>query len=196
MQNGEARGVNGLGSVYEDLRVLEVTLRLLRDSPVFSIPGDNRRLVEGGTHPEALEALCRQEGGRWLQHHQRVIGEFLGQGVLGSLNVVRRDIPFGEVDCLFPSGDLSRRIQTRLGEGDRLARFDDPQRSPFSGEAEIGNLTIPFHLVAPGTGADIDRGEEIEAHQEGFSFRYGIQRFEYDRLGLRPEIRTEETSDA
>lgn len=196
LPNGDVRGSNGLGTVYEDLRVLEATVRLLRDRPHMSIPRDNRRLVEGGTHPEVLKTLCEQQGGPWLRHHQRVIGELLGRGRLGSLNVIAREIPFGEEGCLFPSGELSRRIQTRLGEGDRLARFEVPQNSPFSGEADITGLTIPYHLVAPGTPSDTDCGEEVQTQPDGFSFRFGSRCYTYDRLGLRTQIAAKEESDA
>jgi CRISPR-associated endonuclease/helicase Cas3 len=194
--NGETHGINGLGSVYEDLRVIEATLRQLRDSPSILIPHDNRRLVEGGTHPKVLESLCKERGGPWLMHHQRVIGELLGQGLLGSLNVIQRGTPFGEDGYLFPSADLSRRIQTRLGEGDRLARFKHPQRSPFSTGVEITEVTIPYHLVAPGTPADEDNAEDVRADENGFSFRFGLGRYTYNRLGLSKENAREEVDDA
>src|SRR5699024_7056633 len=49
-----SKGKHGLGTVYQDLRVLEATWRILEDEGVDSwqIPKDNRELVERATHPE------------------------------------------------------------------------------------------------------------------------------------------------
>ena len=50
---------NGLGPhgyVYEDLRVLESTRRLVRDSPTWEIPKMNRELVEAGHSSRPPEA--------------------------------------------------------------------------------------------------------------------------------------------
>ena len=42
------------GYVYSDLRVLEATLRLIKDRSEWEIPAMNRELVERATHPDAL----------------------------------------------------------------------------------------------------------------------------------------------
>ena len=59
---------NGLGGfVYPDLRVLELTLRLVTDASSghqpWRIPDMNRELVESATHPAALEMLVEDMGG-------------------------------------------------------------------------------------------------------------------------------------
>lgn len=51
----------GLGTVYEDLPVLEATRRLVEEvsavSGTWTLPRDNRELVERATHPETIAAL-------------------------------------------------------------------------------------------------------------------------------------------
>ena len=65
-------GRNGLGPhghVYEDLRVLEATRRLIVDhakrAGLWRIPEMNRKLVERTTHIETLEAITAELGDAW-----------------------------------------------------------------------------------------------------------------------------------
>jgi len=190
--NGEARGPYGLGTVYEDLRVLEATLRMLQHTSQISIPADNRRLVESATHPAALDALVRSLSEPWVRHQHWILGELLGQGRLASLNIIHRELPFGDPAGLFPSGELSRRIQTRLGEGDRIVRIIPPQSSPFSADTKIKELTIPFYLVGRDSRNDEDRADDLSTEAGGFAFRFGSRHYTYNRLGLRPKILNED----
>ena len=55
--NGKgSKGNHGLGTVYQDLRVLEATWRVLEDETIetWNIPEHNRELVERATHPAIL----------------------------------------------------------------------------------------------------------------------------------------------
>ena len=102
---------------------------------------------------------------------------------------MQRSLPFaidpsvGTVE--FPAGDTARNIPTRLGEQDRLVRFPEPVASPFDPAVRISDLTLPHHLVAPGTPRDAALAEEVERGPLGVAFRFGSRRFAYDRLGLR-----------
>lgn len=195
--NGEARGPHGLGTVYRDLRVLELTSQVLRAAPTVSIPADNRSLVEAATHPEALEALCQSRGEAWIRHNFWVQGAILGEGRLGVLNCIKREIPFDDDNrYLFPSGDMSRRIPTRLGEADRLVRFAEAQSSPFSGKPEIRELTLPAHIVPPGIPADVHEAKGVVVDEAGFTFQFGGRRYRYDSLGLRMAGMPADESDA
>ncbi len=186
---GEARGPHGLGTVYEDLRTLEATRRILAADGRLEIPRHNRKLVETATHPGALAELVQQLGTPWSAHQQHVIGSLLANRRQGTLNLVRRDLDFGTdpggETVEFPSGDTARRIPTRLGLEDRLVRFEPLVPSLFAAGRKIADLTLPHHLVAPGTLAETEAAEAVELTNGGFAFRFGAWRYEYDRLGLR-----------
>ena len=73
----DANGLGPHGYVYEDLRVLEATRRLIAEHRDWSIPRMNRELVERATHPEALEDIVEeleQTDDDWRVHANRVRG--------------------------------------------------------------------------------------------------------------------------
>ncbi len=182
-ENGKGAGTHGLGRVYEDLRAVEACRRLIAANPMVSIPADNRRLVEEGTHPEALHALTTSLGEAWQRHERHVLGTLLGQGRIASLNLLRTDRPFDPED---PAIEFPRdsKIPTRLGEDDRLVRFAEPPAGPF-GE-EIRELTVPWFMIekAPPP-AEEEQAREVIADEGGFTFLFGRWGFRYNRLGLR-----------
>jgi CRISPR-associated endonuclease/helicase Cas3 len=175
-RHGVARGPHGLGTVYEDLRVLEATWRTLEAMPVLEIPAMNRRLVEAVTHPDALSEIA--VGPRWKQHAQAIDGQTIAARGLAALNCVKREEPFSE--CRFPSS-LEARIRTRLGEDDRIV--DLPGHvGPFG--ATFDRLTIPGWLVR-GASAEA-QVQDIAVGSGSVRFSFGGRAFIYDRLGLRP----------
>ncbi len=188
LPQGEARGSHGLGTVYDDLRVIEATWRTVARRQKIVIPLDNRMLVEAGTHPEELAGLVEELGGLWAKHQTHVTGTTLAERRQGTLNLVRRDLAFGtdpSGECVeFPSGDTARRIPTRLGLDDRLVRFEPPVGSVFGAESTIANMRVPYHLVARGTAVDAAVAEAVEPIAGGVEFRYGAGGYRYDRLGL------------
>lgn len=177
--SGQARGEHGLGTVYEDLRVIESTWRALLTRPTLSIPAMNRSLVEETTHPEALAALVKELGARWQTHSTWCDGAQTARSQVAQLNMVDRSKPFGYY--AFPSGPLERHIMTRLGEGDRIAAFGQPLAGPFGNQ--VRRLVIPAHL-APGVAADA-LPDQVVSSDGQTTFIFGSRRFVYDRLGLR-----------
>lgn len=119
--NGEARGRHGLGSVYDDLRIIEATWRAIEKREVMEIPAMNRMIIEETTHPDALDAIVNELGGRWKAHARTVMGHDLAAAGLAGIWRLDRSKPFG--DFAFPSKELSLAIRTRLGEDDRIADF-------------------------------------------------------------------------
>ncbi|HEY3354846.1 MAG TPA: CRISPR-associated helicase Cas3' [Polyangia bacterium] len=189
-RHGTVRGVHGLGTVYEDLRVLEATWRLVEELPRWTIPADNRELVEAATHPEALRAITAALKGPWPAHEQQVEGRRLAHTAHGAAQLVDWSRPLE--DQPFPD-DLA--IATRLGEHDRIAVFDPPLPGPFG--QPVGGVSIPAYLVrgVPGKAAPaITRCAE-----RCIEFSLGAEKFIYDRLGLRPaaepESATEDVAD-
>jgi CRISPR-associated endonuclease/helicase Cas3 len=184
-RNGTARGPHGLGTVYEDLRVLEATWRALETTPMLEIPAMNRRLVEAATHPDALKEIV--VGPHWKDHAQAIDGETVAARLLAALNCVKREEPFSE--CRFPSS-LEAHVRTRLGEDDRIV--DLPSHTgPFG--AAIDRLTIPGWLVRD---ASDDAGaQDIAVGSGSVHFSFAGRAFVYDRLGLRPFKATDTEDD-
>jgi CRISPR-associated endonuclease/helicase Cas3 len=179
---GKASGKYGLGTVYEDLRVIEATWRVLErfvsSDERLSIPSMNRELVEQTTHPDALDAFGRGNP-LWVKHAHFITGTVMAEKQQATLNLVDRSQPFGEAS--FATETLSRRIRTRLGEDDRLAEFDEPPGGPFGGA--VKSLTIPSQH-AGGIPPDA-KPAVLRRKGRGFVFRFGTNEFRYGKLGLQ-----------
>ena len=181
-QRKETNGLGPNGFVYEDLRILEATRRLMEGETVWRIPEMNRALVERSTHPDALEKIENELGSDWIAHG----GDMAGVRIAGDLTahsaVVRRGKSFltDNEDVLF--GSVEERIRTRLGDEGIRVEFEPPPPSPFSAQRTVAELAIPAHM------GDIQpSGEPIEPalFEGGFAFQVGGREFRYDRLGLQ-----------
>ena len=181
---------NGLGPhgyVYEDLRALEATRRLIGEHSEWHIPKMNRKLVERATHPEALEEIVEiMGGGKWRTHANKVEGEYIAEGLTASQVIIPRNKSFfGEDnrDLAFPSKS-EENIRTRLGD-DRIDIAIDPMApSPFDGREKIDKLSVSVRWLPEG-----ERTETVapSVFQGGFTFSVGDRAFRYDRLGLHKE---------
>lgn len=178
--NGQPRGENGLGTVYPDLRILEATWACLEDHGELDLPRQNRLLVEAATHPDALETVVRAGGAAWKSHENHLIGGEFADRRMAHRNRLDREIGFWDLPP-FPTKELHHRVPTRLGEEDRMVRFEEPVESPF-GEP-VQEMTIPYFL-AKGIAADADTAGDVAPLKHGFRFRFGNKLFHYGRLGL------------
>lgn len=181
-RDGTARGPAGIGSVYDDLRILEATWRLLEGPQPLRIPAQNRALIEESTHPEALAPIAGQDE-RWQKHHQKVSGVALAHQLQARGNLANWKAPLGDEESLFPgqTSEVAQRIQTRLGEGDRLIPFTTPPVGPFGNK--VRQLVLSAHL-ARGVSADAVPAA-VQQEAGGFSFSFGVLGLRYDRHGLR-----------
>ncbi len=182
-----SRSVNGLGTVYKDLRILEATRRLIHENPEWHIPEMNRSLVERATHPDELEAITAELGGDWRVHANNLEGEFIADGMTAASAVVRRDKTFNEGNRDVVFGDMQQQIRTRLGDEGIEVEFVPQPKSPFNASVSIEKLTIPAHLLR-GQSLDAAVSEEPVApttDADGFRFSVNDANFRYDRLGLR-----------
>jgi len=172
--NGQVSGVAGLGKVYPDLRVVRLTLDLVRNASTWAIPRDNRRLVEGATHPEALAAL---DSPIWQRHAQKVEGEALAQALQATLVGIQPK-PFGT----FTFNPLNTTVQTRLGLNDWRVRLDRTVTSPFG--QRLTELVIPGYLTpeTPQEAATV-----LTENRECVIFQCGEGRYRYTRMGLQRE---------
>lgn len=178
---------NGLGAfetngawfgVYMDLSVLELTRRLVAERPEWTIPEQNRLLVESALHEDRIEELHGALGDRWRAYRERFLGggDAKAQAAKAVLLSTRR--PFG--DEAFP--DDGAAIRTRLGaEGARLT-FAQPVMGPF-GRA-ITALTLPAHWSP---GLDPQAPVTVEPTGETLRVEVGDRWFRYDRRGVDRE---------
>jgi CRISPR-associated endonuclease/helicase Cas3 len=182
---GRARHHHGLGTVYPDLRVIELTWRMLDEHSAWHLPAMNRLLVERCLHSEALDALVASLGGPWRAHGQLIVGAIFGNSRIADLNLIDWTRPYSETT--FPD---ERRIPTRLGESDRRVHFDPPFPSPFGNQ--VAELTMPGRW-ALGAPDDQTHATAVECKDSATAFRFGERNYVYDRWGLRPD--TDERDD-
>jgi CRISPR-associated endonuclease/helicase Cas3 len=172
------RGRHGLGAhVYDDLRMIEVTWRLIEAHATWSIPAMNRMLVERVTHPEILDGLTAELlalDAAWGPHLSKVEGTDRQHAMEAAYAVFDRNAPFSE----FQVSD-ERRV-TRLGAADRQIAFDVPPPGPFG--VPVTTLRLPWHWVE--TVAVEALPSAVTWTTDGLHFSLGQAEFSYGRLGL------------
>ena len=173
----EARGV--LAGVYLDLRILEATRRRASGGPVWTIPADNRELVETATHPAALSAIEAEMG--WQAYTSAVVMKAVAEIQHAGMLVLDRSQPFPGT---FPGND--EIVQTRLGARGPLLRLPQVTLGPF-GHA-ITTIAPPAHWCRM-TEAQIrwiaaETPVEIERRGDTMILRAGDWTFGYGREGL------------
>lgn len=175
---------HGIGPdrAYADVRTVEATRQLIGGGAVWTIPDDNRRLVEAGTHPEALREIEAGLGGAWVKHGTAVRAISMAESGVARANA----IDFSEPFCnLAFRDDVS--ISTRLGLDDLLLPLSASLVSPF-GET-LHRIKVPGWMLSQKTKAAlaIDTQPVIQIGEDG-SLRLGGQAFIYDRHGLKPQV--------
>jgi CRISPR-associated endonuclease/helicase Cas3 len=175
------------GGIYPDLRIIELTRRLIEQHPMIEIPADNRRLVESATHPERISKLEQELGTAWLAQGQKIAGDSAAKRSTAHLQALEIDKPFAlDANMAFPT---DHKIATRLGAEDKLLEFDPALIGPF-GEP-LRQLPIRHYLTPKGLTPDA-RADAITQQQGNTEFSLGDSRYRYSRLGL--EKLTDENS--
>jgi CRISPR-associated endonuclease/helicase Cas3 len=173
---GEVRGAPaGLGLVYEDLRIVQLTRDLVAEAPVIDIPTDNRRLVESATHPERLAGLA---GPKWDQLAAKMEGTGLADKSAAH-NALIPDEHFGKF--MFP--DIENEIlRTRLGLDDRRLLLGGEYQSPFG--QWISEIKIPGHMAG---GLDQEQADAVDQADGRLIIHAGTTPFRYSRFGLEKD---------
>ncbi len=171
------RSRQGIGKerAYDNLVAVEAARRLVADGPTWSIPADNRRLVEAGTHEECLRQMAEGLSPEWFRYWQDYAGRQgakRGQGRDLSIDFTK---PFTEIR--WP--DAGERLATRLGARDLLLPLDRPLASPFG--ATLSHMKIPAWM-APKT---MPEGDPVIAVDQDSRLRLGDAVYLYDRFGLQ-----------
>jgi CRISPR-associated endonuclease/helicase Cas3 len=190
-KSGEANGPCGFGFVYEDLRALEATWRLIAELGGVSVPRDCRLWVERTTHPDALAAVAASLGARWGDHQVSITGKRSAQRVLAGHQLTRWDVAFGDPACQFPDA-LETHVATRLGVSDRRAQFEDGVRGAFG--TTLSEIAVPgwwMHGVAEDA-----IPTDIVHDGDTLRFRMGVRPLRYSRLGLTRDDLVEEPREA
>ena len=181
-----ARDNNGLGPrghVYEDLRILEATRKLIDNHAEWQIPRMNRELVERATHPHVLASIAQEKGEDWIMHANDLLGdEFAVRGHARSA-YIRRDKSFfrDNHDVLFLPDD--NRIRTRLGDDRIDVAFKPQATSPFGMGQLIDKIALSIRWLQQGQ--KVPESVETTASEGAFEFSIGNRKFRYDRKGLR-----------
>lgn len=177
-------GAWGFGSVYEDLRVLQLIWDCLKNLQPLKIPEHNREFVERCTHPEALQKLESASPG-WKKHGEKCLGVGLARKQQAKLNLLPWNLfdlagDFKELMCL--EDKLDRKVKTRLGLEDRRLKFKTPVISVLGGQ--IQELSLPGHWF---TWRPLDEKEEpdsVERDGDNWVIKVGAWRFLYSAAGL------------
>jgi CRISPR-associated endonuclease/helicase Cas3 len=175
----DKRGI--VGGVYPDLRVVELTRRLVAEQDMRRIPDANRVLVEQATHPDALQALEQELGEEWQKLGQAIDGSAGAQRSLGHLHTLPYGLAFAHQDVQFP--EAGEKLATRLGAADRLLVFEPPQPGPF--QQQVKDLALRHHQLPEGLSPDAMPVEIAALTGEGgFEFSLAGTRYRYSRIGL------------
>lgn len=172
--NGEMGrgGLAGLGFVYDDLRILQLTRDWLAGQPEIEIPRDNRWLVESATHQERFATLS---GPKWAAHAGRLEGrEYAQESAADSALIPTKH--FGEF--AFPQG-LEANLSTRLGLNDRTITLGGRHVSPFG--QEIDEINLPGHLVNE---LNVEEAHAVRSSAGILIIHVGSMVFRYSRFGL------------
>lgn len=182
------RFVNGLGGwpdrrthtiqgVYMSVAMLELTLNLVESEGEWRIPDMNRRLVEGATHPEAIESLLADKGSAWRDYESRIIGAETAAGRLANLVILNRNSRFDETDAAFPGSD--EHVATRLGADGMRIELDTPLHGPFG--LKPSAITLPANWSKGLSPKDKAACQSMDG---GLLLRIGGREFFYTAAGL------------
>ncbi len=185
-------GMSRSGGVYRDLRVLELTRRLVAEHGNWEIPAMNRMLVEEGTHRDRLAAL-EEESEDWKGGALDVEGKTAAERKVAQGHALDRRKSFSEVT--FPDAD--DRVRTRLGDDGPRIRLMEAIAGPFGKPVKTFNLPAHLFLGKGGKGGWPTR-EEIEnaraissqaagarREERGLVLTVGGHSFWYGRLGIQ-----------
>ena len=162
-----------LQGIYIDLRGIEATRRLL-DEDVWTIPAENRRLVEAATHPEALATIEVEMG--WGDYATKVEAKGLAEGAHGGALALDRSARFPSA-ADYPNVDET--VQTRLGARGPVYTLPKGTIGPFG--HHITRLAPPAHWCFGLTG---DESVKVSAELARLVITFGDQEFLYWHEGL------------
>jgi len=166
---------HGIGPerAYDNVLAVEATRRMAADGASWTIPADNRRLVEEGTHEERLRGLANELGSNWAKHWGDYFGGKTAARSQARDNSIDYTKPFGET--VWP--DAAQKLATRLGAADLLLPVDPLIVSPFG--ITLKALKVPAWMKPE----QLPENPFLAIDAEG-GLVCGDARYRYDRFGL------------
>lgn len=170
---------HGIGRkrAYDNVLAVEAARRMVATAPTWSIPRDNRLLVEEGTHEDRMHILAENLGSAWMNHWQDYCGAAAAVRGHGKNVSIDFNSPFHRTSWP-PAAEL---VATRLGARDLLLPLDRPIRSPFDDTILITHLKIPAWMAPKA----LPEGEPVILVEGDSTFVLGDARYRYDRFGLQ-----------
>lgn len=134
---------NGIGKdqAYADVRIVFLTLELLKENPLIKIPEQNRMLVEKATHPDCIYDL-EARFPILEKFGTEIDGRKYADRTIANLNVADRKWEYGDAP---QSNGTDVRISSRLGDGDALIKLENPYKSEH--DQFITEIKIPYWLI-------------------------------------------------
>ena len=162
--------------VYPNMTGLEVVRRLIKDRSQWSIPEDNRFLVEAGTDPDQLRDLEDQLGTEWKEAALKIDGRSIGDELQATFNVLDKSKSFDDEDILFPD---DRKISTRLGDDGLMVKLPKGTIGPF--DNRISQIIIPANLLGDNRFYDC---VDVIQEKNKLILQIGTMTYSYTRNGL------------
>ncbi|MDR1490510.1 MAG: CRISPR-associated helicase Cas3' [Desulfovibrio sp.] len=171
---------------YDGLVGVLATWRMAQRDEIWSLPRDNRRLVEGATHTGSLLELAGELGPSWTKDIHEWLGRTAAEHGAAASSCLRWSKPFPDEGNVI-SGAQGEKISTRLGLQDRLLRFSRPVSSPLGNT--VSEIRLPgwfFPAAEVERGADGDEVPQVPVVGEKgyFHFAFSGIPFYYTASGL------------
>jgi CRISPR-associated endonuclease/helicase Cas3 len=167
----------GRGRAYDNVLAIEAARRMVATAPTWSIPRDNRLLVEEGTHEDRMRVLAENLGSAWLRHWQDYRGA--AAAIRSHGRNVSIDFTSAFRNTSWPSA--AEQVATRLGARDLLLPLDRLLRSPFNNTILLTHMKIAAWM-APKV---LPEGEVVIVVGDDGTLTLGDARYRYDRFGLQ-----------
>lgn len=168
----------GARSAYPNLLMVETTWAQAEAAPVWTLPQDNRVLVEAGCGGTNLQVLATRLGSNWVQHWAEHLGAEGAKRSQAEPVAVNWEAPW---EALAP-GELDGPARTRLGLDSVKLTLPTALRSPW--DSQLTDLSVPAWMLGDG---DVEQPVEVEAADGDWRLRVGRSRLRYNRWGLQRE---------
>jgi hypothetical protein len=174
----------GFAYVYRNLLSVHALISWVQEHGEVTIPRDNRRLVEHGSHEEHLVEVAKSLGGRWPMLARRLYGRNATERHEAKRSILDTNRCFLTAEESFIA---ENGISTRLGDA-TVAIECDPFPAAFGGTVEVLHLPFRQAIQALALGQDISnlRGNFVSPHPDGSLIRIGTLDYIYGRHGLMP----------
>jgi CRISPR-associated endonuclease/helicase Cas3 len=176
----KGKNQHGLGIVYSNILMLDLTWQALIDRPIWTTPTDNRALVENCIGAQALKTAIQSRGPDWERNYNENIGVNSTHRQAASRHALDWSKPWIDQDW---AGDLGEDVATRLGLRTLRLELASPATSVFGNSIKI--FDIPGWVRFPENQPDKEITIQHTTDSDGtICFVYRGRAFRYGRFGL------------